>query len=612
LKATTFSRQTEIEAWEQELTPCEHTLYVDQSELRKIESQGIPILFLYDKSILTLKLDLGHCSLCDLKENLWLCLHCGNLGCGRAQFGGSGGNSHGLSHFQTSAHPIAVKLGSITPDGTADIYCYSCNEERIDPELAKHLAHWGINIADREKTEKSLTELQIEQNLRWDFSMTTEDGKELEPLFGPGLTGLKNLGNSCYLSSVLQCLFDLPEFSARYYRPNDQSASTTAPAEDLETQLRKVADGLLSGRYSHPSQAALEQDSVSVHHQDGLAPAMLKAIIGKGHAEFSTMKQQDAFELLQHIFKLVDRAQRASSLPDPVDSFRFSLEQRLQCLNCKKVRYRTDIQDNISVPVPVKRLPTKGDTEEFEPVPLKRCLDIFTATEKVELTCPSCGKKDGFAKQSKFKTLPKNLAINARRFELINWVPTKLDIPVIVDDGLFSLDEYLSTGKQADEQLLPDDEEASAPAFVPNESAMSQLESMGFSQIRSENALYATGNSNAEVAMEWLFGHLEDPDIDIPVAAKNGSTTAKGHADPESISMLGAMGFSASHSEKALNETGGNLERAVEWLFSHPETADERPLAEPAPVSEPGSSEQPANYSLRSIVCHKGRSIHAG
>jgi ubiquitin carboxyl-terminal hydrolase 5/13 len=36
---------------------------------------------------------------------------------------------------------------------------------------------------------------QLERNLTFDFSMTTEDGKSLDPLFGPGYTGLKNLGN---------------------------------------------------------------------------------------------------------------------------------------------------------------------------------------------------------------------------------------------------------------------------------------------------------------------------------------------------------------------------------------------------------------------------------
>jgi hypothetical protein len=34
--------------------------------------------------------------------------------------------------------------------------------------------------------------------------------------------------------------------------------------------------------------------------------------------------------------------------------------------------------------------------------------------------------------RSSFKTLPRELVVNARRFELVNWVPTKLDIPVLV------------------------------------------------------------------------------------------------------------------------------------------------------------------------------------
>ena len=305
LKANTFARQAEVQAWEQEYTACEHTLCLEQEQSRKIDSQGTSKIGL-SIPVLTDILDLGHCSMCDLKQNLWLCLQCGNLGCGRAQFGGVGGNGHGLKHTELASHAVAVKLGSITPEGTADIYCYACDEERTDPELAHHLAHWGINIAEREKTEKSLTEMQIEQNLKWDFSMTTEDGKELSPLFGGGFTGLKNLGNSCYLASILQCLFTMPSFQTRYYHPQNPPPITQAPAEDLETQLRKLADGLLSGRYSHPDTDFVASEySSEIPNQKGLAPAMLKHLIGRGHEEFSTMRQQDAFELLLHVPRIL-------------------------------------------------------------------------------------------------------------------------------------------------------------------------------------------------------------------------------------------------------------------------------------------------------------------
>jgi ubiquitin carboxyl-terminal hydrolase 5/13 len=611
MKSNTFSRQEEVKAWEQEMTSCEHILTLSQEPKRQIQSQ-----------------DLGHCSMCDLQENLWLCLQCGNLGCGRAQFGGVGGHSHGLAHANSSHHAVAVKLGSITPEGTADVYCYECDEERVDEDLGTHLAHWGIMLAERQKTEKSLTEMQIEQNMRWEFSMTAENGKELEPLFGKGFTGLKNLGNSCYLASSLQCLFALPQFQQRYYQPEKELPLVQDPAQDLETQLRKLADGLLSGRYSHPdSDVVASELSPEIPHQKGLAPSMLKHLIGRGHAEFSTMRQQDAFELLLHLFKLITRSHQSTSFPDPTQVFRFVMEQRLQCLTCKKVRYSVDEQDNISIPVPIRRLPQQAtplsETEgadavdEYQPVSLKECLDSFTAEEMVELTCASCGSKDGFSKRSLFKTFPDVLAVNARRFVIINWVPTKVDVPVVVGDELFLLDDYKSPGHQPSEELLPEDAAIrTEPSFIANQDAVQTLQQIGFPLNRCEKALHATGNSDANAAMEWLFTHMEDPDIDVPLDLGPGPRISES-VDPEKIEALGQMGFGPPQARKALKETGGDMERAVDWLFNHPDEQgdfeeDRVDSVGVSPRKLPGSDSLPAKFQLQSIICHKGASIHAG
>ncbi|KAK2762831.1 hypothetical protein FQN54_001006 [Arachnomyces sp. PD_36] len=614
MKAMTFSRQEEVKAWEQEFVPCEHTLCLEQKQGPKDVSQ-----------------DLGQCSMCSLKENLWLCLECGNLGCGRSQFGGIGGNSHGLAHADSSSHGVAVKLGSITPEGSADIYCYKCNEERIDPDLAAHLAHWGINLNQQEKTEKSLMEMQVEHNLKWDFSMTTDDGQELKPLAGKGFIGLRNLGNSCYLASVVQCLFALPEVQERYSQSLAAPPVCDSPADDLETQLRKMADGLLSDRYVEPDVDAISGSGSGSHQRTGLAPAMLKHLVGRGHEEFSTMRQQDAFEFLLHLFKLISVSNGRTDMADPTRSFRFALEQRLQCLACKKVRYKVDQQDNISIPVPARRIPkvpqAGADTEEssggpeFETVTLKECLDIFTGEEIVELNCSGCGSKDGFRKRSMFKTFPDNLAVNARRFELVNWVPTKLNIPVDIPDGPFDMSSYLSPGLQEGEESLPDEPDAgSHQAFEPDQAALSQLVSMGFPQVRCEKALQATGNSNPEAAMEWLFAHMDDPDIDVPMNA-SGATTGAGDGDGEKVAQLGDMGIDPAAARKALKETDGDVNRALDWVFSHPDeiaaldNAPEQP-SEGAPVEAnadlPGSADLPANFHLESIVCHKGGSVHAG
>ena len=61
---------------------------------------------------------------------------------------------------------------------------------------------------------------------------------------------------------------------------------------------------------------------------------------------------------------------------------------------------------------------------------------------------------------------------------------------------------------------------------------------------------------------------------------------------------------------------GGNPERAIEWLFSHPDDTGEEatsgsPAAAPAPQIS-GSFELPARFRLKAFVSHKGPSVHSG
>ena len=55
--------------------------------------------------------------MCDLTSNLWLNLTDGSILCGRRFFDGSGGNNHALDAYAQTKYPLAVKLGTITPDG---------------------------------------------------------------------------------------------------------------------------------------------------------------------------------------------------------------------------------------------------------------------------------------------------------------------------------------------------------------------------------------------------------------------------------------------------------------------------------------------------------------
>ena len=119
MQSLSSARQSEVKAWEEEITACEHTLMLEQYNVGKLPASGMLYVHILSHPVSSDMSGLAHCNKCTLKENLWLCLTCGSLGCGRPQYGGFGGNGHGLAHYEETRHPISVKLGTITPEGTA-------------------------------------------------------------------------------------------------------------------------------------------------------------------------------------------------------------------------------------------------------------------------------------------------------------------------------------------------------------------------------------------------------------------------------------------------------------------------------------------------------------
>lgn len=78
--------------------------------------------------------------------------------------------------------------------------------------------------------------------------------------------------------------------------------------------MSKVASALLSGKYAAP----IPSEEKTPAKGDGgdekkpeadenlvmVAPRMLKHLVGRGHAEFSTGMQQDAAEYMQHLLEV--------------------------------------------------------------------------------------------------------------------------------------------------------------------------------------------------------------------------------------------------------------------------------------------------------------------
>jgi ubiquitin carboxyl-terminal hydrolase 5/13 len=567
--------QSSVNQWEQEIFPCEHTLTLVQS------------------SSLVAEKSLAKCGSCDLNSNLWLCMTCGKLGCGRKNFDGSGGNGHALHHFQMTQHPLVCKMGTITPEGTASIHCYTCDEEVQDNDLQTHMLTFGIQIQKLVKTEKTITELELEANINLTLSKAVEEGRVLTPRYGPMFTGMENLGNSCYLNSIMQTILAIPEWMSRF---NDENLlKSNDPAGSFHCQMAKLAIGLASGKYSsqkwtEPIETEPGVFSQPQEYQDGVRPMMFKALVGKGHSEFSSAKQQDAFEFFQHFLSLTEKSEKITGTSEkcPNFVFEFVLRSKVKCLTCNKVRFTDLKQNSISSLVTID--PKEDGPEAI--FPWEKLLNNFKSPEYVEFQCPSCNTKTTASKSYSFLTFPKVLVLLVNRFVYNDWVPKKLECGVNVPVEPFSLQGFKF--QDLAEEVLPEEAEKEPPV---NQFFLSQLIDMGITETQAKNALLRTGNAGVEIAASWVFENLDNPEINRPVSASKTEDPA--------VSMICEMGFTNAQAKYALKKCDGNAERAIDYLFNHP---DEMQLDE----KKAGVESDQACFQLFSVVTHLGASVHSG
>ena len=306
--------------------------------------------------------------------------------------------------------------------------------------------------------------------------MITQDGKSLEPVFGAGLTGLRNMGNTCYMASTIQPVFSFREFQEKYQliASEHPDACHEDPAQCFHCQMGKLSNGLLSGRYSVPEAAREGSDEkAEVRGQTGIAPGMFKGVVGKGHPEFSTMRQQDALEFFEHWMTMIDQRERTSGW-SPADTFKFNTQQRLACLQCGGARYRTERTNYVSLPISITpemeqaldveeqrqaqreteraakqaskdgkaavaavtadktmdQLKSDGLRDHEAPsvpaVAFDTCWQDYVAEEVVEFRCPQCETTCQATKGYRIATFPSVLVVHMRRFHLRNMVQHKL------------------------------------------------------------------------------------------------------------------------------------------------------------------------------------------
>ncbi|XP_034050962.1 ubiquitin carboxyl-terminal hydrolase 8 isoform X3 [Thalassophryne amazonica] len=277
--------------------------------------------------------------------------------------------------------------------------------------------------------------------------------RNLNPTFGglgSSLTGLRNLGNTCYMNSILQCLCNTPAmadyFNNNYYMEDINRSNILGHKGEVAEEFGVIMKALWAGLYKC------------------ISPRDFKITIGKINEQFASYDQQDSQELLlflmdglhEDLNKVADNRKRYKEDDDDNDHlddqtaadlawrkhkmlnesiivalFQGQFKSTVQCLTCHRKSRTFETFMYLSLPL-----------ASSSKCSLQDCLRLFSKEEKLtdnnKVFCRHCKAHRDSTKKLEIWKVPPILLVHLKRFSYEGRWKQKLQTSV--DFPLDSLD----------------------------------------------------------------------------------------------------------------------------------------------------------------------------
>lgn len=326
---------------------------------------------------------LKQCCSCEIQTNLWHCVYCDFVGCGRNQYDCIG-HGHMLDHAVKHQHFQTVSLQ------TNEIYCYTC-DSYVYNVIPRQIVNNDNDIISKNVIYTTINGKQDSPKL--DIEYEDED-----IIKNSNHTGIVNEGNTCFISSGLQLLSTIisKNILAHFY------ICESLPQYCFICQLLKITNYLYI-------QKSYTNNSIYIHQ--------FLNIFFKECTIFEQNKQADASEFIQIMLEKIELFENCGLLESITENLKYRITYGYEC----------------------SLLHPENNTfqDEGMVIILNACNTILEGLQNLfndKICCPKCKKfTNCYIINYQFS---KKLILCVKRYEVNNTVITKNLVDITAEDKI--------------------------------------------------------------------------------------------------------------------------------------------------------------------------------